>query len=38
MIYRVSGTRVQYDISTDYAFLDLDGNPILVHDSAQMIR
>ncbi|MBC3618919.1 ATP-dependent endonuclease [Vibrio metschnikovii] len=38
IIYRVSGTRIQYDISTDYAFLDLDGNPILVHDSAQIAQ
>lgn len=38
IIYRVSGSRVQYNITTDYAFLDLDGNPIPIHHTEVLAK
>lgn len=38
IIYRISGSRVQYDITTDYAFLDLDGNPIEIHHPEHLAK
>ncbi|MCG3722040.1 ATP-dependent endonuclease [Vibrio cincinnatiensis] len=38
IIYRVNASRVQYEISTHYAFLDLEGEVIPVHDSEQLAR
>lgn len=38
IIYRVSASRVKYDITTTYTFLDLKGNPIAVHHSDKLAR
>lgn len=38
IIYRVHASRVQYDISTHYAFLDLEGQAITVHDNEQLAQ
>lgn len=38
IIYRVSASREQYDITTHYTFLDLEGNTIPVHHSDKLAR
>ncbi|MDC5704863.1 ATP-dependent endonuclease [Vibrio europaeus] len=38
IIYRLSASRDQYDIKTNYTFLDLDGNPIPLHHSEKLAQ
>ncbi|MBO1400007.1 ATP-dependent endonuclease [Vibrio cholerae] len=38
IIYRISASRVKYDISTQYAFLDLEGNPLTLHHSEKLAQ
>ncbi|EJL6513818.1 ATP-dependent endonuclease [Vibrio cholerae] len=38
IIYRISASRVKYDISTQYAFLDLEGNSLTLHHSEKLAQ
>ncbi len=38
IIYRVSASRAQYDITTHYTFLDLSGNSIPVHHADKLAQ
>lgn len=38
IIYRISASRVQYQITTQYAFLDLAGNVLALHHSEQLAQ
>ncbi len=38
IIYRVSASRIKYDITTTYNFLDLKGNPIAVHHCEKLAK
>lgn len=38
IIYRISASRVDYDISTQYAFLDLEGDPLKLHHTEQLAK
>ncbi|MCW8335602.1 ATP-dependent endonuclease [Vibrio paucivorans] len=36
--YRISATRNEYDITTKYAFLDINGNPLPLHHSEKLAQ
>ncbi|MGY3571395.1 ATP-dependent endonuclease [Vibrio paucivorans] len=36
--YRISATRDEYDITTKYAFLDINGNPLPLHHSEKLAQ